>query len=243
VATVDGGLQITGQPEPIPAGKVIDSSWFVVEPVNGVEGPEQALRSAFVAFDESAPHRAVDDLVDDVTLSMAAAYDGTADEEAELGRITLEHDLDEAASERWQSVALAALAAVRGLLGDDMGPASPLSPTRAGIEVSRERFGELVVEALDSIPPELARRMENVAVIVEDEAEGGRLFGLYRGVPLTKRTGYGHAVPDLITIYQTTISQYSDTESEIVAQVRRTVIHEVAHHFGISDPRLRELGW
>ncbi|MGO9197540.1 MAG: metallopeptidase family protein [Acidimicrobiales bacterium] len=115
------------------------------------------------------------------------------------------------------------------------------------MHISRERFEELVSEALDSIPPELARHMENVAVVVEDEARtaphAGRLFGLYHGVPLTGRRGYGGATPDRITIYQDPICQYCRTESEVADQVRRTVIHEVGHHFGISDARLRQLGW
>jgi predicted Zn-dependent protease with MMP-like domain len=112
--------------------------------------------------------------------------------------------------------------------------------------VSRQLFEELVVRALDSIPAELAARMDNVAVVVEDEsAEASSrhtLLGLYSGVPLTKRTGYPSA-PDRITIYQNPISERCQTEEQLAAMVREVVIHEVAHHFGISDPRLRELGW
>ncbi len=123
--------------------------------------------------------------------------------------------------------------------------AEPELPT-GGIRVSRELFEELVVRALDSIPPELASRMDNVAVVVEAESEkpGSRhtLLGLYTGVPLTKRTGYP-SVPDRITIYQNPISERCETEQELAELVREVVIHEVAHHFGISDPRLRELGW
>lgn len=113
------------------------------------------------------------------------------------------------------------------------------------IEVTRERFEELVAEALDSLPEELGRQMANVAVFVEDHAEGRPLFGLYQGVPLTRRgpMSYFGAMPDKITIYQETICSVCRTEAEVVDQVRRTVIHEVAHHFGISDPRLKELGW
>jgi predicted Zn-dependent protease with MMP-like domain len=111
--------------------------------------------------------------------------------------------------------------------------------------VSAERFDELVVEALQDLPEDLAKAMENVAVIVEDSAHGRPLYGLYEGVPLTKRgpMSYSGALPDRITIFQDTISAHSRNESELKNQVRKTVIHEVAHHFGISDERLSELGW
>jgi predicted Zn-dependent protease with MMP-like domain len=111
--------------------------------------------------------------------------------------------------------------------------------------VSRPRFEELVADALDSLPPELGTEMENVAVLVEDRAAGRPLFGLYQGIPLTKRgpQSYSGAMPDRITLYQDEICGACSTEAEVVALVRKTVIHEVAHHFGISDPRLEELGW
>ena len=112
------------------------------------------------------------------------------------------------------------------------------------IDVPAARFEELVGEALDSIPPELGALMDNVAVFVED----GRtlnLFGLYHGVPLTKRdAGYaGMVMPDRITIFRRAICAACDTEEDVVRQVGITVVHEVAHHFGIDDDRLRELGY
>jgi predicted Zn-dependent protease with MMP-like domain len=112
-------------------------------------------------------------------------------------------------------------------------------------EVSKERFEEMISDALDAIPAELAAHMDNVAIFVEDEAASRRLFGLYEGIPLTKRSGYGHgaAMPDKITLYRMTICSSCSTEQEVAEQVRSTLIHEVAHHFGIDDPRLRELGW
>jgi len=111
--------------------------------------------------------------------------------------------------------------------------------------VTTERFERLVAAALDSLPTEFGEAMENVAVVVEDRAVGGNLFGLYQGIPLTKRgpQSYRWVMPDRITLYQDTICRVCTTEAEVVAQVRKTVIHEVAHHFGISDPRLDELGW
>jgi len=111
--------------------------------------------------------------------------------------------------------------------------------------VTRQRFEELVADALDSLPPDLGAEMENVAVLVEDRAEGHPLFGLYQGVPLTRRgpSSYAWVMPDRITLYQDAICGVSSSEAEVVDQVRKTIIHEVAHHFGISDPRLEELGW
>ncbi|MBW8825178.1 MAG: metallopeptidase family protein [Acidobacteria bacterium] len=111
------------------------------------------------------------------------------------------------------------------------------------IDMTIERFEELVGEALDGIPDELGRRMDNVVVRVVDELHSG-LLGLYEGIPLTKRGDYGGMVmPDQISIYRRSIVANAHTEAEVVHQVRVTVIHEVAHHFGISDERLRELGW
>jgi predicted Zn-dependent protease with MMP-like domain len=111
------------------------------------------------------------------------------------------------------------------------------------ITLSRARFEELVAEAIDSLPPQLGRAMDNVAVVVEDRAPGDNLYGLYQGVPLTARQYYAWAVPDRITIYQGTITEHCRTEAEVAAQVRKTVLHEIAHHFGIGDRRLQELGW
>ena len=111
--------------------------------------------------------------------------------------------------------------------------------------VTNERFEELVGEALAALPKSLADVMENVAIIVEDEAVGRSLFGLYEGVPLTNRGPmvYSGVLPDRITLYQTAICRYCNSEEDVKEQVQKTVIHEVAHHFGISDPRLEELGW
>jgi predicted Zn-dependent protease with MMP-like domain len=112
------------------------------------------------------------------------------------------------------------------------------------VEIEPERFAELVVNALDSIPEALGKLMENVAVVVDDRSPPGRLLGLYEGIPLTERGEYGGMVlPDRITIFRRAICATVRTEAEAVEQVRVTVIHEVAHHFGIDDARLDELGW
>ena len=113
------------------------------------------------------------------------------------------------------------------------------------VRVSRERFEGHVADALDSLPEDFRRAMDNVSIVVEDRAVGRRLFGLYEGIPLTQRSGgYGFGiVPDKITIYQDELSDVASSEQDLAVRVRRTVLHEVAHHFGISDPRLEELGW
>src|SRR4051812_26869693 len=113
------------------------------------------------------------------------------------------------------------------------------------IDVSRERFEELVGDALDGIPTELGELMENVAVFVEEGTPSSGLLGLYQGVPLTRRESYGigGGMPDRITIYRLPILARCHDEDEVVAAVRVTVVHEVGHHFGIDDHRLRELGW
>ena len=112
------------------------------------------------------------------------------------------------------------------------------------IEVDPSRFEEMVVTALDGLPEELGRLMRNVAVTVEHGAGPPGLLGLYQGIPLTSRTSqYAGVLPDRITIYRQAICAICSTEEEVAVEVRRTVIHEIAHHFGIDDDRLRELGW
>ncbi|MGH9266582.1 MAG: metallopeptidase family protein [Acidimicrobiales bacterium] len=113
-----------------------------------------------------------------------------------------------------------------------------------GIEVSPERFGELVADALDAIPAELGRLMENVAVVVDDHSPPRGLLGRYDGIPLTERAEYGGmAMPDRITIFRRALLAYCESEDEVCEQVRITVVHEVAHHFGFDDDRLDQLGW
>jgi predicted Zn-dependent protease with MMP-like domain len=122
----------------------------------------------------------------------------------------------------------------------------------AGISVSEERFEELVADALDSIPLELADEMENVVVVVEDwptaeqlEGRRGTLLGLYQGIDLPRRSpvSYSGAMPDQITIFKGPLERIASDEDDLARQVRVTVLHEVGHHFGLSDARLHELGW
>ena len=121
-----------------------------------------------------------------------------------------------------------------------------------GVNVDRDTFELLVGDALDSLPEDIAAAMDNVEVVVEEEppidylselGPGRTLLGLYHGIPLTRRSYYDRALPDRISIYRGPITRLARTPAAIKEQVRRTVIHEVAHHFGIDDDRLRELGW
>ena len=120
------------------------------------------------------------------------------------------------------------------------------------MEVDEEEFEALVAEALDSLPEALGRQVDNVHLVVRDqptrgqlEGGSGTLLGLYEGIPLTARspTSYSGVMPDRITIFRLPICRLARTRDELVALVRTTVIHEYAHHFGIDDARLDELGW
>lgn len=114
------------------------------------------------------------------------------------------------------------------------------------LEMTREDFEELVAEALDRIPQELTRLMDNVAVFVEDEppAADPELLGLYEGTPLTERgEWYAGVLPDRITIYRGPTLRMCATREEVVHEAEVTVVHEIAHHFGIDDERLHALGY
>ncbi|OBH49203.1 hypothetical protein A5686_15880 [Mycobacterium sp. E2479] len=113
------------------------------------------------------------------------------------------------------------------------------------VRMNPQRFDELVSDALDLIPPELAAAMDNVVVLVEDRhPEDTELLGLYEGVALTERdSDYFGSLPDAITIYREALLDVCESEDEVVQEVAITVIHEIAHHFGIDDDRLHELGW
>jgi predicted Zn-dependent protease with MMP-like domain len=112
--------------------------------------------------------------------------------------------------------------------------------------VTPEEFEELVGQALDTIPARLAAAMDNVVVVVEAEPPPGQedLLGLYEGIPLTQRDGwYAGVLPDRITVFRGPILRRCRTYAEAVEEVRVTVVHEIAHHFGIDDDELDELGY
>ncbi|MGC0317270.1 putative Zn-dependent protease with MMP-like domain [Kitasatospora acidiphila] len=133
----------------------------------------------------------------------------------------------------------------RPSVADDL--ALPHPPVDNGrVEMSREEFEGLVSDALDQIPPQLAAMMDNVAVFVEDEPDPAtpELLGLYEGTPLTERgEWYAGVLPDRIIIYRGPALRLCETAELVIAEVRTTVIHEVAHHFGFDDHELHELGW
>jgi predicted Zn-dependent protease with MMP-like domain len=125
-------------------------------------------------------------------------------------------------------------------------PVAPAHNVRVPVEMSRERFEELVGEALDEVPPELMSMMNNVVVLVEDKPPDGSydLLGLYEGTALTDRGwNYAGVLPDRITIYRLPTLRVCETETDVIDEVAITVVHEIAHHFGIDDHRLHELGW
>jgi predicted Zn-dependent protease with MMP-like domain len=111
--------------------------------------------------------------------------------------------------------------------------------------LTQRRFEELVADALDTIPPEFTRAMDNVVVLVDDRNDDDPgLLGLYEGVALTERTSdYGGVLPDRITLYREAILDICADEDEVVHEVAVTVVHEVAHHFGVDEDTLHELGW
>ena len=110
--------------------------------------------------------------------------------------------------------------------------------------VSRHRFARIVEDALDAIPTELGHLMDNVAIVVEDRHPDEDLLGLYEGIPLTERVDYGGMVmPDKITLYRLPLCEHSRDEEELVDEIAVTVVHEVAHHFGIDDDALEAWGW
>jgi predicted Zn-dependent protease with MMP-like domain len=119
------------------------------------------------------------------------------------------------------------------------------------IRLSSDQFDRLVIEALETLPPFFQEVMSNVELVVEDWpsreqmgslAHGGMLLGLYEGIPLTERYNYNLVPPDVITLFQRPLEQSAHSLDELRQEVRHTVIHEIAHHFGIDDDRLVELG-
>jgi predicted Zn-dependent protease with MMP-like domain len=120
--------------------------------------------------------------------------------------------------------------------------------------MDRERFEELVEEAIGSLPEEFLSKMDNIEILVEPAPtlaqlrrarvrSGHTLLGLYEGVPQTRRGNYSMVLPDKITIFQKAIESRCRSNGEVRAEIRRVVLHEIAHHFGIGDGRLRELGY
>ena len=111
--------------------------------------------------------------------------------------------------------------------------------------MTEDEFEDAVADALDSVPAALTRQMRNVVVLVDDDPpDGSGVLGLYEGTPLTERgDGWAGALPDRITIFRNPLAAMCHTREQLVHEIRVTVVHEIAHHFGIDDERLHELGW
>ena len=131
-------------------------------------------------------------------------------------------------------------------------PALRFSPGARNVE--RAQFENLVLRALETIPEELRLYLDNIDIVVDDLptpgqlagnciAEGELLLGLYEGVPLTERYDYGEVLPDKITLFQGSIEALGLSGEQMVSEIADTVVHEVAHHFGIDDDRLHALGY
>jgi len=115
------------------------------------------------------------------------------------------------------------------------------------VDLALAEFEAAVSDALDQVPPELAALMDNVVVLVEEMPPADQpqdLLGLYEGTPLTERDGwYAGVLPDRISVFRRPTLEVCDSREEVVEEVLVTVVHEIAHHFGIDDDRLHELGW
>lgn len=110
--------------------------------------------------------------------------------------------------------------------------------------VSPQEFEEIVADALDTLPPQITAGFSNVVVVVEDEnPDDPDLLGLYEGVALTERQHYSGVLPDRISVYRVPLCLLAEDLDHLVDEVRVTVVHEFAHHVGIDDERLHELGW
>ena len=118
--------------------------------------------------------------------------------------------------------------------------------------ISREQFERLVSQALSDLPDEFHHSLQNVDIVVDDVASMNQivgtgienamdLLGLYEGIPLTERYGYDMVLPDKVTIFQKPIESICDTEEEVAEEISKTLIHEIAHHFGLDDEHLNQL--
>lgn len=108
-------------------------------------------------------------------------------------------------------------------------------------QFSRQQFEHWVAAAVAALPAELRNKMDNVAIVLDDESPPGQYLGFYHGIPRTHREGYSGVLPDKITIYQQTILREARSPEELPEVVRRVVWHEIGHHFGLSDRRLRQM--
>ena len=114
------------------------------------------------------------------------------------------------------------------------------------VRIPDEEFERMVGDIFDALPDDMVGPLENVAILIADQPDGARprLFGLYSGRPLTRRSVYGFGeLPDRITLFRNNLEASAVSEDDLRARVRLTLVHEIGHYFGLSDDRLRELGW
>jgi len=114
------------------------------------------------------------------------------------------------------------------------------------VRIADDEFERMVDDVFEALPDDMVGPLENVAILIEDQPAGARprLFGLYSGRPLTRRSVYGFGeLPDRITLFRNNLEASAGTVEELRARVRVTLVHEIGHYFGLSDERLRELGW
>lgn len=125
--------------------------------------------------------------------------------------------------------------------GDSSGGGS--GSLRRGVQVTDDEFEALVDRAWQRIPDQFKDELDNVVIVIEEEAEGANLLGLYQGVPVTSRSEYFGTMPDRITIFQGPLQRMCRTIDELAEQVYVTLVHEIGHYFGLDDDRLHELNW
>jgi predicted Zn-dependent protease with MMP-like domain len=112
------------------------------------------------------------------------------------------------------------------------------------LSVDREEFEQLVVAGLDALPEAMVAGLENVVFVVEDSPEGEELLGLYDGVALTERGVYGYGdLPDRIVVFRQPLLDMCESMAQLAQEIHVTLVHEIAHYYGIDDDRLHELGW
>jgi predicted Zn-dependent protease with MMP-like domain len=112
------------------------------------------------------------------------------------------------------------------------------------LSISEGEFEQLVISALDALPDDMVSGLDNVVFVVEDRPEGDTILGLYDGVALTERGEYGFGeLPDRIVVYRLPLLEMCDTMEHLIEEIHITLVHEIAHYFGIDDDRLHELGW
>lgn len=242
VADIEEGLQpIDLDLPPLPNPTTIDRSSFEIVVFDDVQSISRILGYELRSIDHLGVgfDARVDEVLDDLLEGIEAASKGKADEQAEIYRSVAESQLDEMTSETIASCAIGLLREIHDLLDQTRSS----SETASHIAVPDELFRGFIQDAIDSLPEDFRAKLENVAITVGDRNRDRYLYGIYKGVSLPERqvVQFGHL--DVITVYKDEICENCRTLDEVRQEVRETVLHEIGHHFGISDHRLRELGY